>query len=376
MPIVANVHPNGHARLDTVRRLDVDAHEERREIRLPLLARLLEICKARCLRQEADRSFDLLPARDRRPCDLIALGEARCLLLGEIDVVVAPLALEQHDRRALRDHITFLCEHLENLAVLRRAQDEALLLHLELIKRYEELLALLLKRRDVVAHIRGISALLRNRRQCQSVRRARILGAREQAIEELLLLRYIRLSDLERRRRVIERGARDRTGLNERRLALVIELAVSERRRRCRDRRALLVDLTEALRLIIIRLLIAHLLAAVLARNLRLDLCDLRLRLFDCEIRIRRVELHDNIALLDVIALLDRLMDQPATHGIKRHLHLLRSQDALFLRHAERHGVIAAIEQDRSTDDEEHKEDDSRTLRFLFCIHQSSLLCC
>lgn len=279
MPIVANVHPNGHARLDTVRRLDVDAHEERREIRLPLLARLLEICKPRRLRQESDPSFDLLPARDRRPCDLIALGEARCLLLGEIDVVVAPLALEQHDRRALRDHLAFLCEHLENLAVLRRAQDDELLLHLELIKRYEELLALL-------------------------------------------------------------------------------------------------VDLTEALRLIIIRLLIAHLLAAVLARNLRLDLCDLRLRLFDCEIRIRRVELHDNIALLDVIALLDRLMDQPATHGIKRHLHLLRSQDALFLRHAERHGVIAAIEQHRSTDDEEHKEDDSRTLRFLFCIHQSSLLCC
>lgn len=102
------------------------------------------------------------------------------------------------------------------------AQHETLLLHLELIKRYEELLTLLLKRRDVVAHIRGIGALLRNRRQRQSVRRARVLCAREQAIEELLLLRDIRLRDLERRRRVIERGARDRAGLDERRLARVV----------------------------------------------------------------------------------------------------------------------------------------------------------
>ena len=68
-------------------------------------------------------------------------------------------------------------------------------------------------------------------------------------------------------------------------------------------------------------------------------------------------------------------MEQPAAHGIKRHLHLLGSQDALFLRHAERHGVIAAIEQRRAADDEQHEEDDSRALRFLFRIHQISLLC-
>ena len=146
----------------------------------------------------------------------------RRLLLREIDIVIAPLALEQHDRRARRKHLALIREHLEHLAILWRAQHEALLLHLEPIERYEELLALLLKRRDVVAHIRGIGALLRDRRQRQSVRRARVLRAREQAIEELLLLRDIRLRDPERRRRVIERGARDRAGLDERRLARVV----------------------------------------------------------------------------------------------------------------------------------------------------------
>ena len=194
MPIVANVHPNGHARLDTVRRLDVDAHEERGEVRLALLARLLEIREARRLREEADRAGDLLLSRDRRADDRVALCEACRLLLAQVDVIIAPLALEQDDGRALRDHLALLREHLQDLAVLRRAQHEAFLLHLELLERHEELVALALERRDVVAHVRGVRALLRDRRQREALRRARIPRAREQSIEGLLLL-DVRLRD-------------------------------------------------------------------------------------------------------------------------------------------------------------------------------------
>ena len=67
------VHSNRHAWHHAVLRLHVNADLEGREVGLSLLARLLEVGKARGLRQEADRPRHRLVARDRAARDRIAL---------------------------------------------------------------------------------------------------------------------------------------------------------------------------------------------------------------------------------------------------------------------------------------------------------------
>ena len=239
------------------------------------------------------------------------------MLLADVDVVVAAVALQEHDRRASGDHLALLREDLDDAAVLRRAQRQALLLDFELLELHDERLLLLRERIDVVAHIARRFALLRDGRQAYGIRIARILRARQQLVEELLLLRDIGLRDIQGHLRIVELRLRDSTGIEQCRLAVVVDLAVLERGLRRRDGCALLVDLAEALLFIRVRLHVVDRLRAARRADLRVELRNLRLRALDREVRIRRVKLHDDIAGLDRVTLLDRLLEQAAAHAVE-----------------------------------------------------------
>ena len=95
------------------------------------------------------------------------------------------------------------------------------------------------------------------------------------------MLRDVGLGDAQGHLRIVELRLRDGAGIEQGRLAVVVDLAILERGLRRRDGCALLVDLAEALLLIRIRLHVVDGLRAARRADLRIELSNLCLRALD-----------------------------------------------------------------------------------------------